>query len=211
MSEPPRPDPASENPLVHIIDDDVGLRSSLEDLFQSVGYDVASYGNTREFLASRQGTRPGCLILDVRLPGANGLDFQEQLAREGWTVPIILISGFGDVPMSVRGIKGGALDFIEKPFRDQDLLDSVAQAIEEGRRRASANQRNDDARRRFASLTPRERNVIELVVNGQLSKQIAFELSISEVTVKLHRAAAMRKLGAKSLIELTRLAQALGL
>ncbi len=204
-------DESIQDVLIRIIDDDRGLRSSLEDLLQSVGYVVASYGSTAEFLHGDDVDQPGCLILDVRLPGTNGLDFQDQLVLQGYTLPIILISGFGDVPMSVRGIKGGAIDFIEKPFRDQDLLDAVACAVEEGRQRAALNHRVREAHQRFSSLTSRERDVINLVIEGQLSKQIAFELSISEVTVKSHRATAMKKLGAKSLIELTRLAEAAGL
>jgi FixJ family two-component response regulator len=198
-------------PLVQIVDDDPGMRIALEDLLLSVGYDVASYGSTSELLASKGTERPDCLILDVRLPGVNGLDFQEQLAHEGSYVPIILITGHGDVPMSVRGMRAGAVDFIEKPFREQDLLDAVALAIEEGRHRVPLIERRENARQRFARLSPREREVIERVIKGQLNKQIAYDLSISEVTIKIHRAAAMRKLGARSLIELTRLAEALGI
>lgn len=211
MSEGASTGPDLQAFLIHIIDDDQGVRSALEDLFTSVGYQAESYGTTREFLLVAQPHRPGCLILDVRLPGANGLEFQEQLRREGWTLPIILVSGFGDVSMSVRGMKGGASDFIEKPFRDQDLLDAVAHAIEDGLRRSSENFRYLDAKERFSGLTPRERDIIELVVKGRLSKQIAYELCISEATVKIHRASAMKKLGASSVIELVRLADAAGL
>ncbi|MGW9229815.1 response regulator transcription factor [Pseudorhizobium sp. NPDC055634] len=200
----------SRPPIVYIIDDDQGLRAALKDLLQSVGYEVDSYGSPAEFLEAHHVDRPACLILDIRLPGVNGLDFQDHLTSQGYTLPIILVSGFGDVPMSVRGIKAGAIDFIEKPFRDQDLLDAVGRALEEGRRRAAIVQRQQDARQRFDALTPRERDVIERVVQGQLSKQIAFSLSISEVTVKIHRAAAMKKLKVRSLIELTRLAEVLG-
>lgn len=211
MTEETSSVPEVQAGVIHIIDDDQGFRSSLEDLFASVGYDVASYATTRDFLISGQPHRPGCLILDVRLPGVNGLEFQEQLRREGWTLPIILVSGFGDVPMSVRGMKGGASDFIEKPFRDQDLLDAVVHALEEGRRRFAQNARFLDAQNRFRALTPRERDIIKLVVEGRLSKQIAHELSISEVTVKIHRASAMKKLRASSIVELIRLAEAIGL
>ena len=201
-SPPPRP-------LVQIVDDDPGMLAALEALLQSVGYDVASYGSAAELLGE-QVEGPSCLILDVRLPGVNGLDLQEQLAREGRNVPVVLVTGHGDVPMSVRGMKAGAVDFIEKPFRDQDLLDAVALAIEQGRRRAPGIQRRLDAQRRFATLSPRERQVIDLVMEGKLNKQIAHDLAISEVTVKIHRGAAMRKLGARSLVELTRLGEALG-
>lgn len=211
MLEPIDPSGTGEKPMVHIVDDDQGVRSALEDLFASVGYDVASYGSPSEFLTGDQIGRLGCLVLDVRLPGVNGLDFQDQLAREGRTLPVVLVTGHGDVPMSVRGMKAGAIDFIEKPFRDQDLLDAVAVAIAEGRRRAAAGERLEAAQRRFSTLSPREREVIGRVIAGRLNKQIAFELSISEVTVKIHRAAAMKKLGARSLVDLTRLAETLGL
>ncbi len=197
-------------PLVHVIDDDKGLRAAITDLLQSVGYQVASYDSPTEFLLADFDDRPACLVLDVRMPGVSGLDFQDQLTSEGCALPIILMSGFGDVPMSVRGIRGGAIDFIEKPIREQDLLDAIARALEEGRRRATIEQRQQDARQRFDSLTPREREVIDRVLNGELSKQIAFSLSLSEVTVKVHRAAAMKKLKVRTLIELTRLAQTLG-
>jgi FixJ family two-component response regulator len=198
-------------PLVHVVDDDAGMRNALKDLLESVGYEVASYGSPAEYLAATQPERPSCMVLDVRLPGVNGLDFQDQLTREGRSLPTVLVSGHGDVPMSVRGIKGGAIDFIEKPFRDQDLLDAVAHAIEEWRRRAPVIERRLDAQRRFASLSPREKDIIERVIAGRINKQIAFDLSISQVTVKIHRAAAMKKLGATSLVELARLADVLGI
>lgn len=200
---------SAREPLVHIIDDDKGLRAAITDLLQSVGYQVASYESPTEFLQADFDDRPACLILDIRMPGVSGLDFQDQLTSEGCVLPIILVSGFGDVPSSVRGIRGGAIDFIEKPIREPDLLDAIARALEEGRRRAIIEQRQKDARQRFDSLTPRERDVIERVLDGELSKQIAFSLSLSEVTVKVHRAAAMKKLKVRTLIELTRLAQTL--
>ncbi len=197
-------------PLVQIVDDDSGMRRALQDLLASVGYEVHSYQNTTELLADEK-TRPDCLILDVRLPGINGLDFQEQLSREGRTVPIILVTGHGDIPMSVRGMKAGAIDFLEKPFREQDLLDAVALAIEEGRRRAPIIEHREQAKRLFSKLSVREREVIGFVLKGRLNKQIAYDLGISEVTVKIHRASAMKKLGARSLVELTRLAETLGI
>ena len=200
---------SAREPVVHIIDDDKGLRAAITDLLQSVGYQVASYESPTEFLQADFDDRPACLILDIRMPGVSGLDFQDQLTSEGCVLPIILVSGFGDVPSSVRGIRGGAIDFIEKPIREPDLLDAIARALEEGRRRAIIEQRQKDARQRFDSLTPRERDVIERVLDGELSKQIAFSLSLSEVTVKVHRAAAMKKLKVRTLIELTRLAQTL--
>lgn len=201
---------ATQPALIHIIDDDKGLRAAIADLLESVGYHVASYDSPTEFLQADIDGRRACLILDIRLPGVSGLDFQEQLRGQGCGLPIILMSGFGDVPMSVRGIKGGAIDFIEKPIREDDLLNAIARALEEGERRAALDQRQQDARQRFASLTPRERDVIERVLQGELSKQIAFSLSLSEVTVKVHRAAAMKKLNVRTLIELTRLAQTIG-
>ena len=205
------PTNAAQRPLVHVVDDDPGVRNALEDLLASVGYDVASFASASELLAAEQADHAHCLILDVRMPGVNGLDFQEQLARKGRTVPVILVTGHGDVPMSVRGMKAGAIDFIQKPFREQDLLDAVALAVEECRRRAPLIERREDALQRFAGLSPREREVIGHVVKGRLNKQIAHELSISEVTVKLHRSSAMRKLGVRSLVELTRLADSLGI
>lgn len=211
MIEQAAPVAAATPPLVQIVDDDPGMRAALEDLLASIGYEVESFANTSDLLTSAELERATCLILDVRLPGVNGLDFQERLTRAGHDLPVILVTGHGDVPMSVRGMKAGAIDFIEKPFREQDLLDAVSRAIEEGRRRALLSERRENARERFAALSPREREVIGHVIKGQLNKQIAFDLSLSEVTVKIHRAAAMRKLGVKSLVDLTRLAETLGL
>jgi FixJ family two-component response regulator len=198
-------------PIVHVVDDDTGLRASLADLFESVGYRVAVYGSVAEFLAGSRCPEPGCLVLDVRLPGISGLDFQEQLTRHGVHLPTILMSGHGDIPMSVRGIKAGALDFIEKPFREQDMLDAVSAAVEVSRRRIPELVFREHLQERFSKLTARERDVMQLVVQGRLNKQIAHELSISEVTVKIHRGAAMRKMEAGSVAELARMADALGL
>lgn len=211
MNDPVADATGTPRPLVFVVDDDPGMRNALEDLLASVDYQVESYASTSEFREFDKLRRADCLILDVRLPGVNGLEFQEQLALEEDNVPVILITGHGDVPMSVRGMKAGAIDFIEKPFRQQDLLDAVARAVEEGRRRAPLNKRRKVARQRFESLSPRERQVIDLVIRGQLNKQIAYELSISEVTVKIHRGSAMRKLGIRTIVELTRMAEALGI
>lgn len=198
---------SSAVPLVHVIDDDPGVRRSLEDLLLSVGYEVATYGSTADFLAVQASGRPECLLLDVRLPGMSGLDFQGYLANEGSSMPVVLISGHGDVPMTVRAMRAGAIDFIEKPFREQDLLDAVGRAIEESRRRAPLERQREEAERRITSLSRREREVITLVMTGKLNKQIAAHLSISEITVKIHRAAAMKKLGVRTVLELSRFAQ----
>lgn len=202
---------AAPRPCVHVVDDDQGLRDALRDLLESVGYEVATYASTAEFLERGEGKAPGCLLLDVRLPGMSGLDLQERLVREGVSLPVILMTGFADVPMSVRGMKAGARDFLEKPVREQDLLDAIADALEAGRRAAPLAARRETLARNYARLTPREREVMGHVVRGQLNKQIAFELAISEVTVKIHRGGVMRKMQAQSLAELGRMAEVLGL
>ena len=202
---------SAERPRVHVVDDDPGLLAALSDLLESMGYEVATYGSTAEFLARDKRHGPGCLVLDVRLPGMSGLDLQEQLAREGVSLPVILMTSFGDVPMSVRGMKAGARDFFEKPFRDQDMLDAIADAIEASRRTDPLMQRRTALAQRYACLTRREREVMELVVRGQLNKQIAYALSISEVTVKIHRGGVMRKMQVRSVAELGRMAEVLGL
>lgn len=195
-------------PLIHVIDDDPAMRRSLDDLLESAGYAAATYASTAAFLAREADDRPACLLLDVRLPGMNGLDFQDYLANTASDLPVILISGHGDVPMTVRAMRAGALDFIEKPFREQDLLDAVARAVEESRKRVPAARCRDETDQKIATLSPRERQVISLVLTGKLNKQIAFDLSISEVTVKIHRASAMRKLGVRTILELSRIAEA---
>jgi FixJ family two-component response regulator len=200
-----------EHARVHVVDDDPGLRAALSDLLESAGYEVITYGSTAEFLARVERYEPGCLVLDVRLPGMSGLDLQEQLARDGVNLPVILMTSFGDVPMSVRGMKAGARDFFEKPFRDQDMLDAIADAIEASRRSVPLMQRRTALAQRHASLTRRERQVMELVVSGQLNKEIAHSLSISEVTVKMHRGGVMRKMQAHSIAELGRVAEILKL
>jgi FixJ family two-component response regulator len=195
--------------IVHIIDDDASLRLALDSLFRSVGLRTKSYGTTREFLDAKPDDRPGCLVLDVRLPGGSGLDFQEQLAGHGIHLPAILITGHGDIPMSVRAMKAGAVDFLPKPFRDQDMLDAVAAAIKrDGERRASDGQ-SGQVRERFAALTPREQQVMMLVTAGKMNKQVAGDLGLSEITVKIHRGSAMRKMGARTLADLVRMADSL--
>jgi FixJ family two-component response regulator len=201
----------NERARIHVVDDDPGLRGALSDLLESMGYEVSTYGSTTEFLANGQLSVPGCLILDVRLPEMSGLDLQEKLAREGVNLPIILMTSYADVPMSVRGMKAGARDFIEKPFRDQDMLDAVADAVLASRQEIPITQRRSTLTQRYATLTPREREVLLLVVRGHLNKQIAHELCISEVTVKIHRGGVMRKMQANSIAEIARMAEVLGL
>jgi FixJ family two-component response regulator len=195
--------------FVHIVDDDKAVRESLEDLLRSMNYEVTLYGSAVEFLKVELPDTPACLVLDVRLPGTNGLELQEYLTRLNIRLPIILMTGFGDVPMSVKAMKAGAVDFLTKPIRDQDLLDAVAAAIrlDQGRRQEMA--QIAQLRVRYELLTPRERQVTALVASGLMNKQVANELSISEVTVKMHRSSAMRKLGVKSLARLARIAQVL--
>jgi FixJ family two-component response regulator len=199
----------SSSVFVHIVDDDKAVRESLGDLLRSMDYQVTLYGSAAEFLKVELPDAPGCLVLDVRLPGTSGLELQEYLTRINIRLPIILMTGHGDIPMTVKGMKAGAVDFLTKPIRDQDLLDAVAAAIrmDQGRRQETAQAAR--LRERYALLTPRERQVMALVASGLMNKQVANELSISEVTVKMHRGSAMRKLGARSVVTLTRMAEAL--
>jgi FixJ family two-component response regulator len=199
----------SSSSFVHIVDDDKAVRESLGDLLQSMDYQVALYGSAVDFLTVELPDAPACLVLDVRLPGTSGLELQEYLAGINFGLPVILMTAFGDIPMTVRGMKLGAVDFLTKPIRDQDLLDAVAVAIrmDQDRRREIA--QIALLREKYALLTARERQVMALVVSGLLNKQIANELSISEVTVKMHRGSVMRKLEAKSVAMLTRMAEAL--
>jgi FixJ family two-component response regulator len=195
--------------FVHIIDDDEAVRESLGDLLRSMDYQVTLYGSAAEFIDVDLPDAPACLVLDVRLPGTSGLELQEYLTHVNIRLPVILMSGFGDIPMSVKGMKAGAVDFLTKPIRHQDLLDAVAIAIrmDQGRRREVA--QIAQLREQYATLTPRERQVTALVASGLMNKQVANELSISEATVKMHRGSAMRKLGVKSVATLTRIAEGL--
>lgn len=196
--------------VVHVVDDDKLVRESLGDLLRSVGYQVALYRSAAEFIQVELPDIPACLVLDVRLPGSSGLELQEYLARVNIRLPVILVTGFGDIPMSVKAMKAGAIDFLAKPIRDQDLLDAVATAIEMDRSRRHEVARVSKVLDRYALLTPREQQVIALVAAGLMNKQVAHELSISEVTVKTHRSSAMRKLGEKSVAGLARIADVLG-
>jgi FixJ family two-component response regulator len=199
------------SPTVFVIDDDEDMRSALGNLFRSVGYEVKLFGSTSEFLLDTSGDAPGCLVLDVRLPGMSGLDFQNKLAGVNAAIPIIFMTGHGDIPMSVRAMKAGAVDFLTKPFRDQDMLDAVTRAMDADRTRRSSLQATAGVRENFARLSPREREVMTLVTRGLMNKQVAHELSLSEITVKLYRGQAMRKMGAASLADLVRMAEALAL
>ena len=197
--------------IVFVVDDDEGMRQSLKNLIGSVGLRVEAFASAQEFLRSKLTDVPGCLVLDVRLPGLSGLDLQKRMAEAGIEIPIIFITGHGDIPMTVQAMKAGAVEFLTKPFRDQDLLDAIQQALE--RDRTAREQRTEivDLRRQFDSLTPREREVMGLVVAGLLNKQIAGELGTSETTVKIHRHQVMEKMGAGSLAELVRMADRLKL
>jgi FixJ family two-component response regulator len=199
----------SSSVFVHIVDDDNAVRESLGDLLRSMDYRVTLYGSAAEFLKVELPDAPGCLVLDVRLPGTSGLELQEYLTRINIGLPVILMTGHGDIPMTVKGMKAGAIDFLTKPIRDQDLLDAVAAATRMDQARRQEIAQTTQLRERYALLTPRERQVMALVASGLMNKQVANELSISEVTVKMHRGSAMRKLGAKSVVTLARMAEAL--
>src|ERR1700737_3092191 len=193
--------------VVHVVDDDAALRGALESLFDSVGLDTRTYGAARDFLDASLADTPGCIVIDIRLPDMSGLEFQAQLTELGVHLPVVMMTGYGDIPMTVRAMKRGAVDFLPKPFRDQDMLDAVMVAMERDRQRRAA---QDDAPRtwhRLEPLTAREQQVMMLVTTGKMNKQVAGDLGISEVTVKLHRGAAMRKMGARTLADLVRMAE----
>jgi FixJ family two-component response regulator len=197
--------------MVFVVDDDASIREAVGSLLRSVGIKVQLIGSAHEFLTSPKPDVPACLVLDVRMPGLSGLDCQRQLAEVGFHIPIIFVTGHGDIPMSVRAMKDGAVDFLIKPFRDQDLLDAVQQAIERDRATRADEQATAALRERFASLTEREREVMAWVITGRLNKQIAGELGTSEITVKVHRGHVMRKMHADSVPDLVRMAGRLGM
>ena len=201
----------SEQPIVFVVDDDALVRETIEDLLHSVGLQVRLFASAHEFLKSEQPDAPGCLVLDVRLPEQSGLDFQKALVGTAMELPIVFITGHGDIPMSVRAMKLGAVEFLTKPFRDQDLLDAIQAAIARDRARRADAGLLAELRRRFASLTPREQEVMLQVVSGRLNKQIAADLHLSEARVKALRGEMMRKMQAEQLPELVRIADRLGI
>ena len=197
--------------IVFVVDDDPSIREAIKSLLMLEGLRVETFASAHEFLRNERPDLPGCVVLDVELPGLSGLDLQRELAAHGIKLPIIFITGYGDIPMSVRAMKAGALEFLTKPFRDQDLLDAIQQALERDRATRRHSKEIAELRQRFDALTSREREVMSLVVGGWLNKQIGFELGISEITVKIHRGRVMNKMGAQSLAELVRMTERLEL
>lgn len=200
-----------KNSIVFVVDDDSSMREALADLMTSVGLSVEAFESAREFLDYKRPDTPACLVLDVRLPDVSGLDLQRELYRTGAPVPIVFVTGHGDIPMSVRAMKEGAVEFLTKPFRDQDLLDAVQHAIENDRKGRLERAMVAELRRRYASLTKREQEVMKLVVSGLLNKQIAADLGSSEVTIKVHRGQVIRKMKAKSVVELAHMGEKIGI
>jgi FixJ family two-component response regulator len=210
-SKSPHDPGRNSTPIVFVVDDDAAVRETLASLFRSVGLRVVVLGSAHEFLLSNIPDAASCLVLDIRLPGVSGLDFQEELAKAGIRIPIIFMTGHGDIPMSVKAMKAGALDFLTKPFRDQDMLDAVTRAIERDQKRRDDEKTVSELRIRFESLTGRERELLALVAADLMNKQIAAELGVSEITVKVHRSNMMRKMKARSLVQLVRMADLLGI
>lgn len=207
----PREPISAREPLVFIVEDDELMREALGNLFASIGLKVEVFGSASEMLQSKLPDVASCLVLDIRLPGMSGLDFQGELAKANIHIPVIFMTGHGDIPMSVRAMKGGAVDFLTKPFRDQDMLDAVMVAIERDRKRRDADKIVANLQALFEKLTPREREILALVSSGLMNKQIAAELGVAEITVKIHRGHIMKKMDAKSLADLLRKAETLGI
>jgi FixJ family two-component response regulator len=205
-----QPPTRSLNSVVIIVDDDAGIRASLDSLFRSVGLETRLYGSPSELLGGSLPDGPGCIVLDVRLPGVSGLDLQGQLVRQGISYPIIFMTGHGDIPMSVRAMKAGAIDFLSKPFRDQDMLDAVTAALERDAQHRAEAATKEDIRAQYETLTAREREVMGHVTAGLMNKQVAALIGLSEITVKIHRGNVMRKMGVRSFADLVRKAEALG-
>ena len=210
-SKSPHDPGRNSTPIVFVVDDDAAVRETLASLFRSVGLRVVVLGSAHEFLLSNIPDAASCLVLDIRLPGVSGLDFQEELAKAGIRIPIIFMTGHGDIPMSVKAMKAGALDFLTKPFRDQDMLDAVTRAIERDQKRRDDEKTVSELRIRFESLTGREKELLALVAADLMNKQIATELGVSEITVKVHRSNMTRKMKARSLVQLVRMADLLGI
>jgi FixJ family two-component response regulator len=197
--------------VVFIVDDDASIREAMQRLFRSVGLQAEVFASAAEFLQSKPGDAPSCLVLDVRLPGLSGLDFQAELAKTNMQVPIVFMTGHGDIPMTVKAMKAGAIEFLPKPFRDQDMLDAVRIGLERDRTRRDGEKTISVLRAKFASLTAREQEVMASVTAGLMNKQIAGEMQLAEITVKLHRGSVMRKMAAKSLADLVRMADIVGI
>jgi FixJ family two-component response regulator len=200
-----------EQPVIFVVDDDASAREGIEDLLQSVGLRVMTFKSPQEFLEGARPDAPGCIVLDVRLPGTSGLEFQKVLTDAGIHLPVIFITGHGDIPMSVMAMKSGAIEFLTKPFREQSLLDAINAGIEKDRQRRDGLKLVSELQQRFQRLTPREREVFALVVTGRPNKQVAAELGLSEMTVKVHRSQVTKKMRATSIVELARIADRLGL
>jgi FixJ family two-component response regulator len=197
--------------VVYVVDDDLSVRKALERLLRSAGYNAMTFASAPEFLNFTCPDTPGCLILDIKMPELSGLELQDRLSEKGLFLPIIFITGHGTVPASVRAFKAGALDFLQKPFKDRELLDAVSRGIEKHRRMRREQKETKTLRTRLETLTPREREVFGLVVTGMLNKQVAFDLGVTEKTIKVHRARVMQKMGARSLADLVRFAEKLGI
>ncbi|MEH2561561.1 response regulator transcription factor [Bradyrhizobium sp. AZCC 2289] len=200
-----------ENQIVLVVDDDPSVRKALTYLFQSMELPVKSFATASELLDSKLPDLPSCLVLDIRLPGGSGLEFQEVLAKAGVQIPIVFLTAHGDIPMSVRAMKAGAVDFLTKPFRDQDMLDAVTKALDQDRRRRAGEKSLSDLRQRFETLTQREQEVMALATSGLRNKQIAYQLQVEEITVKIHRGRAMKKMEARSFADLVNMAGRLGI